>query len=189
MDKIRLKQTRFSIWYIALAFVLVWLFQSVVLDPLMTKRQEVPYSEFRDDLAESLIAEVTISDRITYTLKEESEEGPVVLNTVPVEDPDLVQDLIAQKVDFKAEPPPGGLLDGLLGWILPLLPLVFIWWWMMRRMGKGAGNMLSIGKSKAQEINAQQNDVTFADVGGVGEVEVELSPPPIHWRCRSESIY
>ena len=174
MDKIRLKQTRFSIWYIALAFVLVWLFQSVVLDPLMTKRQEVPYSEFRDDLAESLIAEVTISDRITYTLKEESEEGPVVLNTVPVEDPDLVQDLIAQKVDFKAEPPPGGLLDGLLGWILPLLPLVFIWWWMMRRMGKGAGNMLSIGKSKAQEINAQQTDVTFADVGGVGEVEVEL---------------
>ena len=174
MDKLRLKQTRVSIWYIALAFVLVWLFQSVVLDPLMTKRQEVPYSEFRDDLAESLIAEVTISDRITYTLKEESEEGPVVLNTVPVEDPDLVQDLIAQKVDFKAEPPPGGLLDGLLGWILPLLPLVFIWWWMMRRMGKGAGNMLSIGKSKAQEINAQQTDVTFADVGGVGEVEVEL---------------
>ena len=174
MDKNRLKQTRFSVWYIALAFVLVWVFQEVVVDPLMTKQQEVPYSEFRDDLAQDLIADVTISDRITYTLKEESEEGPVVLNTVPVEDPSLVEDLIAQDVEFKAEPPSGGLFGGLLGWILPLLPLVFIWWWMMRRMGKGAGNILSVGKSKAQEISGQMTNVTFADVGGVGEVEVEL---------------
>jgi cell division protease FtsH len=174
MDKNRLKQTKFSIWYIAIAFVVVWIFQDVVLEPLMTKQQEVPYSEFRDDLAQGLIAEVTISDRITFTLKEESEEGPVVLNALPVEDPDLVEDLIAQDVEFKAEPPSGGFLTGLLGWILPLLPLVFIWWWMMRRMGKGAGNMLSVGKSKAQEISGEMTNVTFADVGGVDEVEVEL---------------
>ena len=44
----------------------------------------------------------------------------------------------------------------------------------MRRMGKGAGNMLSVGKSKAQEISGEMTNVTFDDVGGTDEVEVEL---------------
>ena len=45
----------------------------------------------------------------------------------------------------------------------------------MKRMGKGgAGGMLSVGKSKATEITGEMSKVTFADVGGVDEVEVEL---------------
>ncbi len=177
MDKNRLKQTRFSIWYIAVAFLIAWLFQGLLFDPLMTKRQEVSYSEFRGDLDAGRIAEVTIGERIVYTLKEAEggeAEGEAVRNTVPVDDPRLVEDLLAQQVEFRATPPSGGFLNGLLGWILPLLPLVFIWWWMMRRMGKGAGNMLSVGKSKAQEISGEMTNVTFDDVGGTDEVEVEL---------------
>jgi cell division protease FtsH len=44
----------------------------------------------------------------------------------------------------------------------------------MKRMGKGAGGMLSIGKSKATEISGEMTNVTFADVGGAEQVEAEL---------------
>jgi cell division protease FtsH len=41
-------------------------------------------------------------------------------------------------------------------------------------MGKGPGNILSMGKSKAREIEGGMTNVTFAEVGGIDEVEVEL---------------
>lgn len=44
----------------------------------------------------------------------------------------------------------------------------------MKRMGRGGPGMMSIGKSKAKEITGEMTGVTFADVGGADQVEVEL---------------
>jgi cell division protease FtsH len=93
---------------------------------------------------------------------------------VPVEDPDLIKNLIAAGVEFSAQPPANNVLANLLGWILPFLPLALIWYLSYRRMGQGGMGVMSIGKSKAREIAGEMTGVQFDDVGGVDEVEVEL---------------
>lgn len=67
----------------------------------------------------------------------------------------------------------------LLSWILPLLLLVFFWVFLMRGMGNGmggAGNIFSIGKSRAQlyDKNTSTVNVTFKDVAGLEEAKVEI---------------
>lgn len=42
-----------------------------------------------------------------------------------------------------------------------MLPFVVIWWFLMKRMGKGGvGGKMSIGKSKATEITAEMSKIS-----------------------------
>jgi cell division protease FtsH len=92
-----------------------------------------------------------------------------------VEDPDLIDRLLDAGVTFRAEPPSSGVVTTLLGWVIPLLPLALIWFFVFRRMGQGGGaGVMSIGKSRAQEIAGEMTGVKFDDVGGIDEVEVEV---------------
>ncbi|MBN1639936.1 MAG: ATP-dependent zinc metalloprotease FtsH [Anaerolineae bacterium] len=179
MDEGRRKQIRFSAIYVLIAVVGVWLFQQLIFRPLVIRWTEVPYSEFLAQLADGNIEEVTLGgDRIFYTCctVPEGDQPGQVYNVVPVEDQDLIERLLEAGVTFRAEPPAGGLLTTVLGWIIPLLPLALIWYFMFRRMGgQGAGSsVLSIGKSRAREIAGELTGVKFKDVGGIDEVEVEV---------------
>ena len=70
-------------------------------------------------------------------------------------------------------------LTPLLGWIFPILIIVALWIFIMRRVGGGAGGpgsqIFNIGKSKATlfDQNAKVN-VTFQDVAGLDEAKVEV---------------
>ena len=177
-NQLKLK-TKFSFVYIFIALLALLLIQEFVIAPLVAGEEEVPYSKFRQDLAQGLIAEVTVEpERIVYTLTEaegDTDTTGARRKVVPIEDRDLVRDLVEAGVEFQAHTPSKGLLGPLLGWVLPILPFVVIWWFLMKRMGKGGpGGMMSIGKSKATEITGEMSTVTFADVGGADQVEVEL---------------
>jgi cell division protease FtsH len=66
-----------------------------------------------------------------------------------------------------------------VGWIIPLLLLIAVWVFIMRRMGGAAGGpgaqIFNIGKSKATlfDQNSKVN-VTFADVAGLDEAKEEV---------------
>jgi len=67
----------------------------------------------------------------------------------------------------------------ILSWMLPILIIVAIWIFIMRRMrpggmGGGGGNIFDIGKSKAKLFEKGQSDVNFKDVAGLEEVKVEV---------------
>lgn len=67
----------------------------------------------------------------------------------------------------------------ILGWILPVLLLVGVWFFIMRMMSRGAGGaggqIFNIGKSKAQLFDKNTNvNVTFKDVAGLEEAKVEI---------------
>jgi AFG3 family protein len=66
----------------------------------------------------------------------------------------------------------------ILGWVLPLLLLLGLWMFLMRRMGGGAGaggQIFNIGKSKAQLFDKENLvKVTFKDVAGLDEAKVEI---------------
>ena len=177
MDSRQRRQIQFSVGYVILALIGIWVFQALIFRPMIIRWQEVPYSQFRSELADGNIEDVTLGpDRIYYTCctPPEGDQPGQVYNAVRVDDKDLIVDLVAAGVTFRAQPPTSGLLPTLLGWIIPLLPLALIYFFLFRRMGQGGAGVMSIGKSKAREIAGEMTGVKFADVGGVDEVEVEL---------------
>jgi cell division protease FtsH len=70
-------------------------------------------------------------------------------------------------------------LAPILSWVLPIIIIVAIWIFIMRRVGGGAGGpgaqIFNIGKSKATlfDQNAKVN-VTFQDVAGLDEAKEEV---------------
>ena len=177
MDSNKNLKAKASVVYLFVAFFAFAALQELVIAPMMAPEEEVPYSQFRKDLAADDIGKVTIEpERILYDLKgtEGSEEAIETRKVVRIEDEDLVEELVEAGVDFEARPEKKGLLDPLLGWVLPVLPFVLIWWFLMKRMSGGPRGMMSIGKSKATEITGEMTGVTFGDVAGIDEVEVEL---------------
>ena len=181
------KEKKFSAWYLLLAFIVAWLFAEHVWRPYMDARNEEPYSTFLADLESGAVTRVDLTaDRIVYALRPESvdmqivggvivERGsaPVVKSAVRLTDPFLVERLASADVTFGGASDRSGLVDLIMGILLPFLPLAFIWWLIARSM-KGGGGILSFGRSKARELQGEMTGVKFKDLGGVGEAEVEL---------------
>jgi len=78
-------------------------------------------------------------------------------------------------VDFD---PRKDYMGEIISWVFPIVLLVVIWLFIFRKMGGGgAGNIFSIGKSKAKVFNKEEADikVNFNDVAGLQEAKVEIT--------------
>ncbi|MHA7112035.1 ATP-dependent zinc metalloprotease FtsH [Sunxiuqinia elliptica] len=69
----------------------------------------------------------------------------------------------------------------IISWILPFLIIIAIWWWIFRRMSKGAGgaggagNIFNVGKSQAKVFDKDSRvSTTFKDVAGLAEAKQEV---------------
>ena len=130
MDKRQKKQFQFSTAYLLIALVVAWLFQTLIFRPLVIRWSEVPYSQFVAELDSGKIEAVQLTeDRLLYELVSEEDDSRAY-NVVRVDDQDLIERLVASGVEFSGEPPSNALLPTILGWIIPLLPLVAIWYFM-----------------------------------------------------------
>ncbi|MBO7394215.1 MAG: ATP-dependent zinc metalloprotease FtsH [Abditibacteriota bacterium] len=67
------------------------------------------------------------------------------------------------------------ILSLLVGVLLPLGLLVFLWMMFMRQAGGGPDKAMSFGRSRAQRVNSADNPITFNDVAGVDEAKEELA--------------
>src|ERR1700736_5691367 len=76
---------------------------------------------------------------------------PFLFRTERVEDPDLVKELQAAHVEFAAARP-GIISQLLLGWVLPIVVMVGLWTFFMRRLNPTGESIFSIGKSRARLI-------------------------------------
>ncbi|MBQ7221802.1 MAG: ATP-dependent zinc metalloprotease FtsH [Synergistaceae bacterium] len=188
------KGQKFSVWYFLGAMILAWLFAEYIYKPWAESKTEVPYSEFLADLDSMSIENVDISDsRITYKLKESEvspDKRPIIngriFNTsakkqnsiksvVRLTDPFLIERLASSDITFGGIANNEGLIDLLMGILLPMLPLMIIWYFIFRNMHGGAGGgIFSFGRSKAKELQGEMSGVHFSDIGGAGEAEVEL---------------
>ena len=61
-----------------------------------------------------------------------------------------------------------------LGWVIPLLFIVGLWTFFLRRMGGAEGGVMSFARSKAKIYADDDVKVSFGDVAGVDEAEEEL---------------
>jgi cell division protease FtsH len=94
--------------------------------------------------------------------------------TFAPDDPQLMKSLRAQKVKIAAKPADGSpWFMVLLTWF-PMLLLIGVWIYFMRRMQAGGGKVMSFGKSRAKLLTENQHRVTFGDVAGVDEAKDDL---------------
>ncbi len=96
-----------------------------------------------------------------------------LFRTIRVEDPKLVDELVAHHVKFVGTRP-SILSTFLFAWILPLLFFAGIYYFLTRRMGSMGQTVMSIGKSKAKLVGDKDTGVSFSDVAGCDEAKYEL---------------
>ena len=92
-----------------------------------------------------------------------------------VNDETLVEKLKKGGVQFKAEVPDtaGSLITELVITVVPIILMVLLFAFFMKRMTKGGG-MMGIGKSNAKMYMEKQTGVTFLDVAGEDEAKESL---------------
>jgi cell division protease FtsH len=95
-----------------------------------------------------------------------------LFRTVRVEDPGLVDELVAKHVRFVGVHP-GFLTQFLLAWVLPISLLAGAWLLLSRRFAAGSG-VMSFGKSRARLVADRDTGVRFDDVAGCDEAKAEL---------------
>jgi len=118
------------LWFVLAGLALLAVVQALVVAPQGTA---LPYSEFKSLVRSGQVAEVVVGEAVIRgTLKKA--EGPTGFSTARIEDPTLVADLEAQGVKYSGEIL-NRWLPELLGWVVPVLLLVGLWSFFMRRMG------------------------------------------------------
>ena len=140
---------------------------------LSTAQSSVSYTQFMADAKAGKIARVDVrGNRITVT----PQSGAEYTLTSPG-DIWMVEDLREAGVQVFARPEeqPGFLTSIFISWF-PMLLLIGVWIYMMRRMqdGGGSGGAFGFGKSKARMLDGSQNTVRFKHVAGCDEAKAEV---------------
>jgi cell division protease FtsH len=136
--------------------------------------QPLDYSVFLSDVRSGRVQEVVIQGQEIRGMRSDGSR----FQTYEPGDPGLVGDLLEHGVKIRATPPaePSVLAQMLISWV-PMLLLIGVWVWFMRRAagGGGPGGILSFGKSRAREMEQGDIKVTLADVAGVEEAKTEVA--------------
>ena len=135
--------------------------------------EELPYSSFKQNIKEGKIINAVIGDGMIegeFTTKDNEVKK---FKTIPLNDPKLVEDMEANKVQKFS----GKLHNGWIGPLIfswgPIILLIIFWIWMMNGFGAG-GKAMSFGKSIARMAGKNKKPITFKDVAGCGEAKEEL---------------
>jgi len=172
-------------WWILLALLAVNYFV-VSLIPDRESRLAVPYTVFREQVIAGNVAEVTskgdtiqgeFKNQVTYPAGSDKKDTTFGTERPAFGDDELLPLMIEKDVEVNATPVDEGrsLLTTLLFSFGPVILLVLLFVFLMRRAAGGAGGALSnLGRSKAKRYDASAQRVTFADVAGIDEAEDEL---------------
>jgi len=135
----------------------------------------IPYSEFLRLAQEGKVSDVAVSDRIIQgrmlTETSSSEQGDR-FQTVRV-DPDLSGVLDQNGIEYTGKIE-SNFLSNLFSWIFPILLLVGLWYFLMRRFQQQQGGFMSLGRNKAKVYMENDVQVSFDDAAGVDEAKQEL---------------
>ncbi len=146
--------------------------------------KEITYNEFIRMVENGEVESVQIeSDRITIK-PEKKVEGTVSIYGAPsvtyytgrIADESLTQRLLENNVDVKGVVPDGSgmIVSIILTYVVPMLFLWLILSLLFRRMAKGGGGMMGIGKSNAKVYVEKETGVSFKDVAGEDEAKESL---------------
>ena len=161
-----------AIWY-ALGFLLLLALAQAFFSQIQSG-ETISYSDFKQDVYQNKVQEVTLSeDHVRGTLKAVNNGRPQPFTAVRVDDPKLPEDLEQHGVKYTGEVANRWISD-VIGWIIPLIFIIGLWMFFLRRMGGAEGGVMSFARSKAKIYSEDDVKVSFSDVAGVDEAEDEL---------------
>ncbi|MFI3185017.1 MAG: ATP-dependent zinc metalloprotease FtsH, partial [Methylococcaceae bacterium] len=139
------------------------------------QRGEIPYSQFIKLVKEAKIDKAVVTERfITGVIKSDEPNQPIkTFMTIPLWQHDLAQMLEQNKVEFVVRSSENWLGNLFFNWIIPMLFLVLIWSWVMRRTAAGAQSFLNLG-NKIHIHQDTQAKISFNDVAGADSAKQEL---------------
>ncbi len=157
---------------LVLAASMVLFVINTVLSPRDPQSTQIPYSDFLAEVESGNVAGVTIRGQDIIG-QYNNGTGFRTLTPAGANYVDILSD---RGVRIAAAPEQGpSFLASLLMSAFPILLLVGLWYFMMRRMQGGRpGGVMGFGKSKARVLNQDSRRVTFQDVAGIDEAKNEL---------------
>jgi len=162
---------RWAVW--ALIAVAAALFIGPRLLPSV-ERTRLSYTEFLELVESGEVREVTINNlnnEITGKLDDAREFVTTGANTLSDADEQLLK---SKGVDYDFSTPQGNFFTNLIPILLPFFLIMGFFIWMQRRAMGQAGNIMSIGRSRAKPYQADKPSTTFADVAGYEGVKQEI---------------
>ena len=152
---------------------------SLFTNLLKDNTSEITYDKFIDMVEQGQIREVVVE---TETLKiiPKNQNSAFQDNTYYTnkleDDNELAKRLEGKGVIFRSEPPDalGEILSMILSVVLPTLLMFGMLMFLMRRMNKGGGGIMGVGKSRAKAYIQKETGVTFQDVAGQDEAKESL---------------
>ena len=169
-------------YLVYLVVVLAMILMNLFLFPKLmgTQVNSVDYSTFLKMLGDGQLTTVQIESEQIYF--EDADGGYYKTNAI-VQDVELVQRLEDAGVGFGMVHQQQSLLETILMWVLPFLPMILIAYffnrWLSKRMasmGGGANAMMfGGGKSGAKQYKVEESEsIKFVDVAGEDEAKESL---------------
>lgn len=159
--------------WLVIVVVLVSVFSN--FGPQRQQSQQIPYSQFVNEVQQGNITSVVIENRVIHGLDQNNQAFSTY---IPMDDPYLLPDLIKQKVVVKGKKPEqqGLLMHLFINWF-PMLLFIAVWIFFLRQMQGGGGGRgaMSFGRSRARLLGEDQIKVTFKDVAGADEAKEEVA--------------
>jgi len=181
-------------WKLSLTYVLFLIVGLSLFNHVFLRRTHptIDFSEFKARIESGEIRRVQLSDNFFtgFTTVQQIDEVPhgrfqmrgrtpvdigPVYRTVPINDPGFIALMGEMGVSYYAVSREGGAIINLIfSWVIPIAFFLFIWRFLMKRLGNMGGNVLSVGQNKA--VIVAEGDITtrFGDVAGVDEAKEEL---------------
>ena len=172
------KQTIILLLVAAVVTILGTTFMSMIMQNATTK--EITYDEFLkmidDDEIESV--EFESSGKIVISPKgNEKSYIKFTYWTTQLNDPDIIAKLEkSDNIKFKGkmDDSSSGMLLILLEYVVPFVLIYVFFMFIMRRMSKGGGGIMGVGRSNAKVYVEKETGVTFNDVAGQEEAKESL---------------
>jgi cell division protease FtsH len=139
-----------------------------------TSATKFTYTEFLEAVSNGQVTSVKINN-LSNIISGELASGDAFTTTGAVTLSDADEQLLKSKnVDYDYSTPQGNFFTSLIPILLPFLLIMGFFIWMQRRAMGQAGSIMSIGRSRAKNFNADKPVTTFADVAGYEGVKQEI---------------
>lgn len=157
--------------WLVIAMILMSVFNNFAPQGMGAGAKSIDYTSFLEQVDSGNVDRVEITNNEILGILKDGQR----FDTTSPGDPDLVNQLYKQGVRITAKREEGqSLLMQIFLNFFPFLLLIGVWIYFMRQMQGGGRGAMSFGKSKAQLLTEDKNNITFDDVAGVDEAKDEV---------------
>jgi cell division protease FtsH len=157
-----------GIWLV-IGLVMLMLFN--LLGPRESNDRKISFSEFISQIESGSVLEVTIRGSQIHVVSDTNGSFQTQAPNYPA----LFEILDRHQVRVRVEPTDQtNLFMAILNSWLPMILIIGIWLFFMRKVQGGGNNPMGFGKIRSRITNTEDNPIKFEDVQGIDESREEL---------------